>query len=192
MVGGGLILDERLMVWGAREYPYEDLYNEAGERDHYAVSRGYKLKTKEKRVVSLSGANGEIDIPDRLLDQRGKLVDECLAVVEAEDMCFMANYGMLGSSHVVLCSNRKTAKVVWAKDACGCIIGGGGSGAFSGWADLSIDVRAVTVSVVRMERHCFHSRPATATNSLHGAWGADVRSHLPSLPQSKRNQGHRE
>lgn len=75
-----------------------------------------------ERVVTYRSGDNSIVIPEELMDRAdgGDLLNSNISCVFTETNCFVAVHSNAGFAHDVACLDRKTGKVVWTSEACGC------------------------------------------------------------------------
>lgn len=81
--------------------------------------------TENDRVVTYRAGENSVVLPEELLDRSDDGSLWCnISCAFTNEHCFVAVHDDVGYSHDVACINRKTDKIVWKSEACGCWWGG--------------------------------------------------------------------
>lgn len=92
--------------------------------------------TEKDRVVTYRANENWIVLPEELLDRSDDGSLWCnISCAFTNDHCFVAVHDDVGYSHDVACIDRKTGKIVWKSEACGCWWGGA-SGVHESWVTI--------------------------------------------------------
>jgi hypothetical protein len=81
--------------------------------------------TEKDRVVTYRAGDDSIALPPELLDRSDHGELSCnISCAFTKEHCFVAVHDDVGYTHSVVCIDRKTDKIVWKSQACGCWWGG--------------------------------------------------------------------
>lgn len=139
---------------------------------YHDVNAKYARAPKGTQVSLNSGeyqltvGKDSIVLPKSILqvDDDGNLYGGISAAF-TEDQCFVAIHTDIGFPHTLACLSRSTQKLQWAKQCCGCWIGGG-SGIHESWISLAVQHNRVTLFGAAWTGHYLHAFSAADGTQL--------------------------